>query len=58
MAAARDHALKLKIGKPTKIEGHRWTYEAGGEKLFLYLNEASIVVDVQPNSFGTRALKR
>ena len=51
-------AVELKIGKPTKIEGHRWTYEAGGEKLFLYLNEASIVVDVQPNTFGTRALER
>ena len=41
-------AVELKIGKPTKIEGYRWTYEAGGEKLFLDLNETSIVVDVQP----------
>ena len=54
----RAEDVELKVGKPARIEGRRWTYEAGGETLFVYFNDSNVVVDVRPPSFDISALKK
>jgi hypothetical protein len=55
-ATSKD--VEGRIGKPVLIEGSRWTYSANGKRLFVYVNESGVVVDVEPKDFDLTTLRR
>jgi hypothetical protein len=48
---ATAQQVESRLGKPTSIEGRRWTYVRGMDRLAIYFNDADVVVDVQPPTF-------
>jgi hypothetical protein len=44
------------FGQPSRIEGHRWTYQTRAGSLYVYLDDANVVNDVQPPTFDLIAI--
>jgi hypothetical protein len=44
-------SVEKRLGKPTHIDGHRWTYETPAGTLRVYFNDVDAVNEVQPGVF-------
>jgi TonB family protein len=54
---ARAVDVEQRLGKPTQIDGHRWTY-ATRPVLRVYFDDAGVVVDIQPRAFDLSVFKK
>jgi TonB family protein len=68
-APAADHAaasllamtasnVEQRLGRPTQVDGLRWTYTMAAGALLVYFNDAHVVIDVQPRDFDLTLVKK
>jgi TonB family protein len=50
--------VERRIGKPSQVDGHRWTYTTSRGVLTVYFDDAQVVIDVQPRSFDLTVFKK
>jgi TonB family protein len=50
--------LVQRLGKPSQIDGHRWTYRTSGGTLAVYFDDADTVVDIRPRAFDLSIFKK
>lgn len=50
--------VERRIGKPSQVDGHRWTYTTSRGVLTVYFDDAQVVIDVQPRTFDLTVLKK
>ena len=50
--------VERQLGKPTRIDGHRWTYSTPVGQLSLYCDDNKIVTDVSPRRFDLAVIQR
>jgi TonB family protein len=50
--------VEQRIGKPSRVDGHRWTYTTTRGALLVYFDDAQVVIDVQPRSFDLSIFKK
>ena len=55
-AGAAD--VEHQLGKPSQIDGRRWTYRTSGGNLAVYFDEADVVTDIQPGAFELSIFKK
>jgi hypothetical protein len=54
---ATAQQVESRLGKPTNIDGRRWTYVIGRDRLAIYFDDG-LVVDVQPPTFPMSVLAK
>ena len=50
--------VEQRIGKPSPVDGHRWTYTTLRGTLAVYFDDAQVVIDVQPSAFDLSIFKK
>jgi TonB family protein len=50
--------VEQRIGKPSQVDGHRWTYNTPRGTLVVYFEDAQVVIDVQPGAFDLSVFKK
>jgi len=54
----KEDEVVRRLGKPTRVDGHRWSYVTTVGTLAVYLDDSGIVTDVQPKAFDLMAIRR
>ena len=50
--------VEQQLGTPTHVDGSRWTYTTAAGVLWVYFNEAHVVIDAQPRGFDLTLVKK
>ena len=58
LLAMTASTVEERLGRPTQVDGFRWTYTTTGGVLWVYFNDVDEVIDVQPPSFDLTTVKR
>lgn len=55
---ATSAEVEQRLGKPSQIDGHRWTYRTTVGRLAVYFDDENVVIDVQPRAFDLSTFRR